>query len=224
MSDTVQAINILHATDNAAAVEERISQMFGEQLASPDWKRLGPNFIQNVSTGEVLNMNQWRWRPSNRRACGRMRWRWWRMTPGRKGPYSSLKEAVAAVGGNLITVAQKLQQVWMMRPKPWPRVCRSGVRCRDPRDRVLGFPPSQAIVRRPREVSLVPIPEREMLRSGRGMGFAYVPFTFPTAGVAARMKVSLNQTGFGIVDSLYDAYTLALRDENLAPYNPGAGR
>lgn len=56
------------------------------------------------------------------------------------------------------------------------------------------------------------------------MGFAYVPFTFPTAGVAGRMAQAGVTVGFGVVDSLYDAYYLALQDEGLKAYAyaPGA--
>lgn len=69
----------------------------------------------------------------------------------------------------------------------------------------------------------MPMPQREMLGSGT-LGFPFIPGTFPTVGVAARMKVNGVDLGWGMVDALYDAYYLALKDEGLAPYAPGSGK
>lgn len=56
------------------------------------------------------------------------------------------------------------------------------------------------------------------------MGLAFVPFTFPTAGVAVRMEKALGQNvGYGIVDNLWDAYYLATTEEKLPAFNPKAG-
>lgn len=67
----------------------------------------------------------------------------------------------------------------------------------------------------------MPIPQREMMGTGGQMGAAFIPGTFPTVGVAARMSVAKVDVGWGIVDQIYDAYYLALKEDNLPPFTPG---
>lgn len=111
MGDTVKAINILSAADNAAAVNERIAQIIAAIYSGPDWKRMGPNFMQNVSSGEVVNLNQ--------EAVKELQAEGPRAdavatVSDAAGVHRSIfipQDAVQAAGGNLSTVAAKLQAV-----------------------------------------------------------------------------------------------------------------
>lgn len=65
----------------------------------------------------------------------------------------------------------------------------------------------------------MPVSNREM---SEFMGAAYIPGTFPTVGVYARMTQAAVKTSWSEVDRLWDAYYLALSQEKLAPYGKAA--
>lgn len=55
------------------------------------------------------------------------------------------------------------------------------------------------------------------------MGAPFVPFTFPTVGVTARMKLAGVNSSWSQVDQLWDAYYLAETVDKLPPYSKDAG-
>jgi hypothetical protein len=65
----------------------------------------------------------------------------------------------------------------------------------------------------------MPISNREM---SEFMGAAYIPGTFPTVGVYARMTQAGVKTSWAEVDRLWDAYYLALSEEKIPPYGKAA--
>lgn len=58
MGDTVLRVAKTSIIDNPAAVAAKIAALVEAHYSGPEWKRQGPNFIQNTASGEVVNLNQ----------------------------------------------------------------------------------------------------------------------------------------------------------------------
>jgi len=66
----------------------------------------------------------------------------------------------------------------------------------------------------------MPISQKELFDS---MGLAYIPFTFPTAGVANQMDKSGVKTRFAEVDLLWQSYYQATTEKGFSPFGGAKG-
>jgi hypothetical protein len=68
----------------------------------------------------------------------------------------------------------------------------------------------------------MPISQDDLFRE-MGMGYAYVPFTFPTVTVRNNMETSGVHVSNGEVDMLWDSYFKGCNDKGLGPFGGPAG-
>ncbi len=58
MADQVISVNKVTSADNAAAMMEKIEALVTAHYSGPSWSRVSPNWVKNLETGEMINLNQ----------------------------------------------------------------------------------------------------------------------------------------------------------------------
>jgi hypothetical protein len=110
MADQVLGVNLVHSADNPAAIQEAYDKLRAEKYPAPDWVQQGPNFVQSQLTGQVVNLNQeaialLQAGPTRNDAVALVQ-----KDDGSQQSIFIPQSAVAAVGGNMQTLSQNLQQ------------------------------------------------------------------------------------------------------------------
>lgn len=111
MADQVISVNKVTGADNQAAIVDKIDALVSAHYSGPAWSRISPNWVKNLETGEMINLNQ--------EAITILQAEGPRMdavatveTPeGERKQIWIPQDAVAAVGGDMRVLKNNLQKV-----------------------------------------------------------------------------------------------------------------